>query len=99
MEPARHPFPVSSTAADYRRIKSESQEKYFWESCGFRLCTLSAARCTDWESRAESSRSPAALFLLSQARSFPPCIEWKKKVGFPLFGESPKTTAARNTTA
>src|SRR5258707_14334725 len=25
MEAARHPFPVSSTAAHYRRIKSESQ--------------------------------------------------------------------------
>src|SRR6266849_8705913 len=29
MELARHPFPVSSTAPHYRRIKSESQE-YFW---------------------------------------------------------------------
>ena len=29
MEAARHPFPVSSTAPHYRRIKSESQE-YFW---------------------------------------------------------------------
>jgi hypothetical protein len=28
MEAARHPFPVSSTAPDYRRTKSESQE-YF----------------------------------------------------------------------
>ncbi len=27
MEPARHPFPVSSTAQHYRRTKSESQEK------------------------------------------------------------------------
>src|SRR6267143_2350909 len=26
MEPARHPFPVSSTATHYRRTKSESQE-------------------------------------------------------------------------
>jgi len=25
MEPARHPFPVSSTAPHYRRMKSESQ--------------------------------------------------------------------------
>src|SRR5947207_2871847 len=26
MEPARHPFPVSSTAPHYRRIKNESQD-------------------------------------------------------------------------
>jgi hypothetical protein len=29
MEPARHPFPVSSTAPHYRRTKSESQEVLF----------------------------------------------------------------------
>src|SRR6267143_478447 len=28
MEPARHPFPVSSTAPHYRRTKSESQEDF-----------------------------------------------------------------------
>src|SRR5437016_13698749 len=52
-----------------------------------------------WESRAESSKSPAALLLSSQARSFPHCTEWRKKAGFPPFGETPRTTAARNTTA
>jgi hypothetical protein len=34
-----------------------------------------------------------------KARSFPPYTAWKKKVGFRLFGESPKTTVARNTIA
>src|SRR5438477_7858603 len=53
----------------------------------------------DWESRAEFSRSRVALLLLSPVRSFPPCIEWRKRAGFPLFGETPRTTAARNTTA
>src|SRR5205814_67921 len=60
---------------------------------------LSSARCTGWGSRAESSRLQAALLLLSQDRSFPLYTEWKKKVGFPPFGETPRTTAARNTIA
>src|SRR5882724_3388915 len=33
MEAARHPFPVSSTAPHYRRIKSESQE--YFETCSW----------------------------------------------------------------
>jgi hypothetical protein len=37
--------------------------------------------------------------LLSQARSFPPYIEWEKGLDLFLFGEIQKTTAARNTTA
>src|SRR5260370_32312865 len=52
----------------------------------------------DSESRAESSRLQAALLSSSQARSSPLYTEWRKRVGFPLFGESPRTTAARNTT-
>ena len=63
------------------------------------LKSLIAGEMHDWESRGGSSRLQAALLLLSQARSFPPYTAWKKKVGFPLFGESPKTTVARNTIA
>src|SRR5262249_11093495 len=52
METARHPFPVSSTAPHYRRIKSECQDflrpcrkatrKLFWESKFFRGAQLFA---------------------------------------------------------
>jgi hypothetical protein len=38
-------------------------------------------------------------FVVEPARSSPLYTEWKKKVGFPPFGENPKTTAARNTIA
>jgi DNA-binding PadR family transcriptional regulator len=38
-------------------------------------------------------------FAVKPGSLFPACTAWKKKVGFPLFGESPSTTAARNTTA
>ena len=37
--------------------------------------------------------------MLNRAHSFPLCTGWRKRVGFPPFGETPKTTAARNTTA
>ena len=38
-------------------------------------------------------------FVVKPARSFPPYTGWKKRGGFPPFGETRKTTAARNTTA
>jgi PadR family transcriptional regulator, regulatory protein PadR len=38
-------------------------------------------------------------FVVKPGSLFPALHEWKKKVGFPLFGQTPKTIAARNTTA
>src|ERR1700720_1092798 len=40
----------------------------------------------DWESRAGSSRSPAALLLLSQARSFPPAPHGRRRLDFLFLG-------------
>jgi len=58
------------------------------------LKSLNAARCTDWESRAGFSNYGGTLSL-SPVRSFPRYTAWKKKAGFPLFGENPRTTAAK----
>ena len=60
------------------------------------LKLLIAAKCTDWESRLESSKLPAALLSLSPAPAFLPSTEWRKREGrISSFGETRKTTAAR----
>ncbi len=42
------------------------------------------------------SRRIQAFFRSSPARSFPRCTAWRKRAGFPRFGQIPKTTAAQN---
>ena len=60
MEPARHPFPVSSTASHYRRTKSESQE-YFWTP------VFSPSRRPVFYSRKKVGAVAAVIFARAQA--------------------------------
>jgi len=60
MEPARHPFPVSSTAPHYRRTKSESQE-YFWTP------VFSPSRRPVFYSRKKVGAVAAVIFARAQA--------------------------------
>src|SRR5437899_2002803 len=64
MESARHPFPVSSTALHYRRIKSESQAKLGavqnLRPSSFASSFLVLSEVTGTISRSSASRSEAA---------------------------------------
>jgi len=66
MEPARHPFPVSSTAPHYRRTKSESQE-YFWTPI------FSPSRRPVFYSRKKVVAVAAVVFARAQATTLETC--------------------------
>jgi hypothetical protein len=74
MEPARHPFPVSSTAPHYRRTKSESQED-FWTHI------LSPSRRPVFYSRKKVVAVGAVIFARAQTTTLETCAQSRKDTG------------------